>query len=141
MLDQFTREVNNPQQVKLLIGKTPYQDPFNDDGDVLYRYRELAADPGVEVLELLPEPGGGWLFVKPDPEPYVGMSFAVLEWHTEDDDSAYGNVIWCGWGISGPLRELRHSWFGPARDGYMFYAPLKLLAAASTALLKYFDGN
>ncbi len=102
---------------------------------------DVRAAPGVVVEEC----GPGWLAHRVSDGGW--LQFAVLEFYdgnwSGDGDKITGERVEVAWrgegpgGVDHPLRELRHSYFG--RDGYLFYAPLDLFAAAIPMLKRWFD--
>lgn len=70
------------------------------------------------------------------------VSFVVFYFMTSDIDGGnaeYGRVFH-GYGFSGALRELRHSYWGePENQGYIFYPSARLIAEAFEALNEWFD--
>ncbi len=69
------------------------------------------------------------------------LDFAVMEFYygSADSDEIFVKCIFHGQGASDNLRECRHTYWGDAGDGYLFYPNGIHIAAAFKALSKYFD--
>jgi hypothetical protein len=68
------------------------------------------------------------------------VRWALLEWvssNTDGTDMRY-EVEACGWGVGGPLREARHTYFGD-EGGYIHDVSPSRLAWAFGVLGKWFD--
>lgn len=70
--------------------------------------------------------------------------FGVFDFHhgpvTRDGESVAGVrvvPVFHGYGFSGPLRELRHTWWG--EDGYLPSPPGEVITRALAALGEWFD--
>lgn len=93
-------------------------------------------------------PGEGILAVHLDADE-LHVSFAVFRWSsgpsTRDGVEVDGRkmeLLFCGDGPSGNLRELRHTYWGDGsegREGYLFDPPASLIVAAFAALREWFD--
>ena len=92
---------------------------------------------GFEVREL---PGGGWLVLQRDADPEnTWLRFAVLDFLSSDigGGNSLATCLFYGDGPVGALRECRHTYWG--ENGYVFYLPGKLIAAALHALSEFYD--
>lgn len=77
----------------------------------------------------------------------VFVSFVVVEWVSGPSDDPHGRrtmealyqPLFHGEGPSGNLRELRHTHWGHADDGYLHEPNGALIAAAFEALKRWFD--
>lgn len=126
-------------------------------GEVLYAEPEIRAK-ATTLLDLLPfhrpsvvhtfdpDPGArppkGLLAVLEAPDEVV-VSFVVLEWVSGPSGDrtmpALYQPLFHGSGPSGNLRELRHTHWGHADDGYIASPNGALIAAAFEALKRWFD--
>lgn len=128
----------------LLASLPKTQSPIHDD-EIVYRYADIVeksstvfALPANGLLavsaDFLERPGG-----KDDGE---RISFVVFDFHASDvngSDAEY-QVVFHGEGFGGPLRELRHTYWGEAdNSGYIFYPNGKLISAAFKILSRWFD--
>jgi len=71
----------------------------------------------------------------------VTIHFVGMEWSSEDDSGPEVRVLFRGSGTGGNLRELRHTYWAPVTDGYLFYMPIEKTVALLTAMKEYFDGD
>lgn len=130
---------NNISEILTEIEGKTVENTWMNDSATLY---DLALVKKVfnEVLEL--QEGCSWLAMKWDNTDEEGnptwIDFCLFEFNTGIDDKTLLKKIWYGSGISGNLREFRHSYFGDG-DGYVFYAPLEAMALSIGVLRKYFD--
>ena len=95
---------------------------------------DVKAQPG-EVVEL---PEDARLVVHED----AGvLYFACFLWLMSEVDgtNARYSILFHGTGFGGALRECRHTYWG--EDGYTFYMPLDVIAAAMSSLKKWFDAS
>lgn len=75
------------------------------------------------------------------------IDFGVFEFSLQrsDIDDVFVQMIFYGYGMgdfenpSNGLRELRHTYFAPARNGYIFYLSMETMRLAFDELSKYFD--
>jgi hypothetical protein len=110
---------------------------LEQDGDPLYKLETFKSRAGYVVEELIPEKV--WAVYNTIHD--VVMEYSIVQWVSEDDNSVYVEPFWTGFGITGHLRELRHSWFGSAFDGYVFYAKTDHIRAACEFLERHFDSQ
>lgn len=114
-------------------------------GDPMYSLDEIKS-VYQEVVEIAND---NWLALHPS-HPFgdndkdlknCSLSFALFRFSCSDADGKNIRVttIFRGDGPTSSLRELRHIWWGPDGDGYVFYLPLKTTIAALTYLMEYFD--
>lgn len=115
-------------------------------GELLYAEPEIRAK-ATHVVALLPEPlenrvPRGLLAVLETPGT-AWVSFVVVEWvsgpSTDGAMPALYQPLFHGEGPSAPLRELRHTHWGHADDGYLHEPNGALIAAAFEALKRWFD--
>ncbi len=110
----------------------------------LYSEPEIRAK-ATHVVELLPytdrTPRGLLAVLEPPGE--ITVSFVVLEWvsgpSTDRTMPALYQPLFHGDGPSAGLRELRHTHWGHADDGYLHSPNGSLIAAAFQALKRWFD--
>lgn len=98
-----------------------------------YRLADIQAIPGIEIIEPVKE---CYLALLRDG---ICIDFAVLTWCGEGDGIIYVEPLLVGNGTGGNLREIRHTWWGPWTQGYLFYMPLQKTLAALEALKTYFS--
>lgn len=67
------------------------------------------------------------------------INYALFRFAESDADGSNVKVelIYSGQGISGGLREMRHTYF--ANEGYIYYLPMDMLIESFQILKKYFD--
>lgn len=87
----------------------------------------------IEVHELSPD---NWLVLNWDNEKFW-LRFAVLQLSYTEKEEQYCTLVFHGEGPTGNLRECRHTWWG--EEGYVFYPPGPVIAAAFTFLGRYYD--
>lgn len=77
---------------------------------------------------------------KPNDLQNCSLAFALFEVaQCEGDDiNTLVNIVFCGDGPTGSLREPRHMWWGD-EEGYTFYLPAKAVIKTLQILEKYFD--
>jgi hypothetical protein len=65
------------------------------------------------------------------------VDFFLIEdnWSSDDYPEGFGNMVFYGYGFSGNLKEMRHTYFNP----YLFYINAKLIEEAFAELRKYFE--
>ena len=92
-----------------------------DFGKILSNHEAVKFDNGILVL------------IKED----TCVDFFLLEenWSSDDFPAGFGNMVFYGYGFSGSLREMRHTYFNP----YLFYINAVLIEEAFAELRKYFD--
>lgn len=91
-----------------------------------------------EVRELIKD--HAWLVLKRvSDEESVFLDFAVLEFATQvvGNEEVECQVVFHGHGLSGALRECRHTWWG--EEGYLYYVNGPTITAAFRALSEFFD--
>ncbi len=121
----------------ILDALTPVECPVGGTANPkLYKVAEVRALPGVVFHEPISEV---YVAVLPPADGGVSVAFAAFEWVAEDDDGGYASLMFRGDGTGGNLRELRHTYWGPERDGYVFYMHLAKTIAALGVLKTYFD--
>lgn len=124
----------------MFLDKLPtHANPSSGD-DAWYRWEDLMAVPGIQVVPL-DEHEGGWLLVH-DRDGWI--DFALVEFAMSDDSGSERSVslVWSGSGPGDGLRELRHSYFGDkSQPGYVFYLSMDRMEAAFKHLRRYFDGR
>lgn len=69
----------------------------------------------------------------------ASVDWGLFKWCMSDDEGDGYELVAHGWGISGSLREARHTYFGPDGSGYIFYVEPWVLAWAFAKLATYFD--
>lgn len=122
-------------------------------GEVLYAEPEIRAK-ATHAIPLLPshppsvldpyraQPPRGLLAVLETPGSDL-VSFVVVEWVSGPGDDGFMPALYQplfhGEGPSGTLRELRHTHWGHADDGYLHEPNGALIAAAFEALKRWFD--
>lgn len=150
-----------PQRLRDLLTPTDPDVIGWSPGELLYAEPEIRAK-ATHVIPLLPyhqpsalEPYGprsprGLLAVLEKPSE-VWVSFIVVEWvagpvdaanltsRLERQMEALYQPLFRGEGPSGTLRELRHTHWGHADDGYLHEPNGALIAAAFEALKRWFD--
>ena len=67
----------------------------------------------------------------------VLIHWALLGWHSQDDHGVYYRILCSGWGVSGALREPRHTDFGDG--GYIHYLSVDVMVWGMTQLKRFFD--
>lgn len=67
----------------------------------------------------------------------IKVEFVVLSWCSASDQGSEYEHVFHGYGYSGALRELRHSYWG--EDGYIFYPQASVITSALTMLKEWFD--
>ena len=72
-----------------------------------------------------------------DESTWVQVALFRFSSSNSDGSGVMHQLVMHGEGPSGPLREFRHSYWG--EDGYIFYAPRKLIVGALDALKEWFD--
>ncbi len=120
----------------ILDGITPAT-PDGKTTQEAYYLEDVRKVPGVVVTE--PHPGA-FLAVRHDPNG-VWIDFAGFEWVGEDDLGPEVRVLFRGGGTGGSLRELRHTYWNPVNDGYVFYLPIDKTIALLGALREFFDAD
>lgn len=67
----------------------------------------------------------------------ICIDFFIIEknWSSDDFPKGFGNMVFYGYGFSGNLKEMRHTYFNP----YLFYINAKLIEQAFQELRKYFE--
>jgi hypothetical protein len=104
-------------------------------------------DKAKQKYEVVPLDELGWLIIN-DSDPYDKgvkysgwMKFAVLTFATSncDGSEAKGALICHGEGPSASLRECRHTYWGEASNGYLFYFQPKLITLAFKELERFYD--
>jgi len=105
-----------------------------DDKTTVYKLAELQAVPDAVVTKLTADCFLAVLVVDD-----LHVSFGMFEWHNAGDGGVFIRLVFKGEGLSGNLREMRHTWWVPDEDGYVFYLPIDGVIAAMTALKAYFD--
>lgn len=65
------------------------------------------------------------------------IDFFLIErnWSSDEFPAGFGNMVFYGYGFSGNLKEMRHTYFNP----YLFYINAKLIEQAFAELRKYFE--
>lgn len=83
--------------------------------------------------ETIEFPNGVLVFIKDD----ILIDYFIIErnWSSRDFPDGFGNMVFFGYGFSGNLREMRHTYFNP----YLFYINAKLIEASFEELRKHFD--
>lgn len=120
----------------LFTGLTP-STPDSKTTTLAYYVDDVRKIPGVVVTEPYP---GAFLAVRVS-ACGTFVDFAGLEWQGEDDLGAEARILFQGNGTGGGLREMRHTNFGPDRDGYVFYLPINKTIALLGALREFFDAD
>lgn len=77
----------------------------------------------------------GHLIMRIHSEDDILITWACLR---EYDDNSY-EVLACGNGVSGVLREIRHTYWGPTNDGYIFEPSRKEMIWMMDTLSTWFD--
>lgn len=65
----------------------------------------------------------------------IWLDFYIFQFYSGSESDSYIQLIWCGSGTKGNLRELRHSYFSE----YVFYINLNLINKSSKWLQQHFD--
>ncbi len=110
-----------------------YQEDSLACGDPLYLLDEIKQH--AEVTKLTQ----GWLCVRKPDDLHVEFLFCDFVMSDADDKNIRVNAVFEGSGPSGPLREPRHIYWGPNKEGYTFYLPADGVIEALTKLKEYFD--
>lgn len=113
----------------------PAEHPGSDQQRV-YSLKAIRAIPGVVVTEPHPE-----CYLAVHVEDACLVSFAAFDWNTEYGGDVLVDLMFKGEGTGGNLREMRHTYWGPEGDGYVFYLPLNKTIAVLEALKQYFDAG
>lgn len=85
-------------------------------------------------------PGGILAVLEHDDEAVI-VSFIVLELYSGEASNGSPDLytkVFTGWGVSGALRELRHTSWGDD-DGYLAYPSAALIVGAFRELGEWFD--
>jgi hypothetical protein len=122
------------QEREILHG-VPVVPPRDKHADPSYMLADIKARPGVVVTEPLRE---CYLAVRVS-ACGTHVHYAGFEWYSEDDDGPEVQPLFVGNGTGGNLREMRHTYWAPGRDGYTFYLPLSKTIALLEALKQYFN--
>lgn len=120
---------------------TPTQEPFHT-GFPNYRGDDIRAH--ATVVRDLAGREPGILAVLEDDDAVI-ISFCVFEWVTQETGPdgprgpVYYSLVFQGYGVSGGMRELRHTTWGYEGDGYLAYPDSRLIADAFVKLREWFD--
>jgi hypothetical protein len=108
-----------------------------DERDILYSIDKIKTKFKVQQLQVNVR---GWIVlnIKESWVEFAVFNFAESEINGENIYVEFGELIFHGEGISGCLRECRHTYWG--ENGYIFYLPGDLITAAFQVLSEYFDG-
>lgn len=87
----------------------------------------------IENNEVIEFENGILVLIKDD----ITIDFFLIErnWSSDDFPKGFGNMVFYGYGFSGNLKEMRHTYFNP----YLFYINAKLIEQAFNELRKYFE--
>lgn len=79
-----------------------------------------------------------WLAIYKDDS---AIEYALFDFMSSDQkQEIYVGLVFHGLGFGAPLREMRHTFFGPRNgDGYVPYLDIDAVIWALTELKKYFD--
>lgn len=112
---------------------TPITSPL-DDETVLYSETNIV-EKATEVIRL--PTAQGILAVYEDDQI---IHYALFDWYYASDDVKGYQCLFSGKGYGGAMREMRYTYSGEGDNGgYIYYADLRLLVEALTALGKRFD--
>lgn len=111
-------------------------------GDSLYDVEALAAAAG-DRLEAKLELGAHRMLLVRKVDFDVGLHVALFDWTQGEGADSRHRIVFRGEGISGGLRELRHTWWGGYKGnderGYIYYPSLDLIEWAMRELRRWFD--
>lgn len=117
---------------------SPVSNPF-DDEELYYALTNVRSH-ATSVSELFANGVGPGLLAVLEDDARVIVSFVVLEamvGEGSDGHPALYRMVFEGHGVSGSLRELRHTYWGD--DGYLHFPPSKLISDAFAKLEEWFD--
>ena len=91
----------------------------------------LSPQPGDRVIDL---PSDAKLIIRTTK---AWVTFACFVFAFQEGTTIYYDVLFHGEGTADPLKECRHTYVGD--NGYVFYMPLDVMAAAIAELQKVFE--
>lgn len=91
----------------------------------------LNPQPGDQVIDL---PDDAKLIIRTESS---WVTFACFTFSTQEGTTTYYDMLLHGEGTAPPLKECRHTYVG--EQGYVFYMPLDVMAAAIAELQKVFE--
>lgn len=126
------------------------EDIFKDEGiacgDPFYLLDEIKA----KAIKLIEIDGNHWLALdtthpwdEKDPQNLhdCSLDFALFSFGMSEVDGKNTRVhlVFEGSGPTANLKEFRHTYWGPTREGYVFYLPIKATIKALEILSEYFE--
>lgn len=104
-----------------------------DDSDWVYHLSDIQALSDVQVIDV---GNDCYLAVREG----LSVDFALFREESVDENHVVTvQLVFCGYGTGGDLREMRHTFWGHDREGYVFYMPIQGVINALEQLKKYFS--